>query len=489
MTDPYAPSYCFVASGSRRPLTAEQYVRQYYDKYDILSNLETEESEDQKNKRPVEEDVQATIALLDGYKLADLQMLAQAWPAEYEKRHRQAQQDKAPPSASESPAVIPSLEDKTITLAVAHAVKIDDTVDIEGMVWMPGKMDILKTALQAQTPFPDSGLTLLKKIIAHELEEGCSLDLSDFALSTEQISKLVVDMEKAESLDLSQNPVITINGVSAVLAATPLKRIVLLGCPSVTSEDVENLLESEPNLFFHLDAFVHPFFFGVLKDGELVDPPYTNAFSYIGIHKGIGGPLKVASLPFFTPKNIIHSLSDYLAALLHQYNLFSGPGPILPMHAALASVRKPNQKWSERSTTIVPQLGLGALNGDGWTVMTHLTGFYGGHDSYAFVKFAPLLLPESEEENERSKVMAAIMTANFLGKQNEATDDEATKAFVKPFWEIHDLSSFLTQMALEGRPNPPDVSVAKLQGILDKMPGERNLMVDQIPMGIAMLHF
>lgn len=483
VTDPYAPSYCFVASGSRRPLTAEQYVRLYYDKYAIPSNLETEETEEQKNKRLVEEDVQATIALLDDYKLLDLQMLAEAWPAEYEKQHRQSQQNKAP-SESALPDVLLSLADMAITPAVVHAVKSDDTVDIEGMVWMPGKADTIKTALRAQTPFPNSALTLLKKIIAHDLEEGHSLDLSGFTLSTEQISKLVVDVEKAESLNLSQNPAITIDGVRAVLAAIPLKRIILLGCPSVSSEDVKNLVESEPKLFYHLDAFVHPFFLGVLKDGEVASP-YTNAFSYIGIHKGMGGPLKAASLPFFTPENIIHALYDYLAALFNEDDFFSDIGPSLPMQAALASVRKPDQKWSERSTAVVPQLGLGALDGEGWTFMTHLKRF-GGYGSYAFVKFALHPLPESEEENGRLEVMAA----NFTGKPDESKG-------VKPFWEIHDLSSFLAQMTLEGRPNPPDVSVAKLQGVLDNMQGESNLMVDdnvievlsQIPRGIAALHF
>lgn len=130
----------------------------------------------------------------------------------------------------------------------------------------------------------------MKKTIAHDLEEGHYFDLSGFALSTAQISKLVADMyEKAESLNLSQNPVISINGVRAVLAANLLKRIVLLGCPSISLEDVKNLLELDPKLFYHLDAFVHPFFFSVLEDGA-VNHPYTNAFSYVGIHKGTGGP-------------------------------------------------------------------------------------------------------------------------------------------------------------------------------------------------------
>lgn len=130
----------------------------------------------------------------------------------------------------------------------------------------------------------------------------------------------------------------------------------------------------------------------------------------------------MASLPFFTPESVKHALYDYLAALLNRFDLFSAIGPSLPMRAAMASVRKPDQKWSDRSTSAIPQLGLGALYGEGWTFMTHLKGFHGGghYDSYAFVKFSLHPPPETEEEIERLKVMDAIVATNSSGNQVSA---------------------------------------------------------------------
>lgn len=42
----------------------------------------------------------------------------------------------------------------TIAPAVAHAVKTGDTVDIEGVFWMPEKAATIKTALRLKRHFP-----------------------------------------------------------------------------------------------------------------------------------------------------------------------------------------------------------------------------------------------------------------------------------------------------------------------------------------------
>lgn len=513
VTDPYNPLYCFVHGGTedgdeeeaRKPLTAEGYVRKYYAKYTPRPEPEVEETEQEKTNRLIEKDVLATVALLKDYKIVSLQMLAEAWPSEYEKAFRKYEKDGVAADASAS--ALPSLLDMSILPAITHALKSNDTTNIEALVWMPGKVDTLKPALSMRKPFPDGGMTLLKKIIAAEVEKGGAIDLSGFELSTKQIIDLVPDLGKAESLDLSHNPILTIDAVRAILSTIPIRRLVLLDCPFISSSDISTLLKTEPRLFYHLEALIHPFFFSVLRD-TLNTSPYPNAFSYIGIHQGLRNPLTAASLPYFTLETVLCGIAAFLAPFESPdyFIVYQLLGSSLPVQAALASLLKPGQKWSERSTWVIPQLGLGALIGQGWTFATDLTGRFRNRskaDSYAFLKLSypkeRAAAGESEDSGDSvgvgEKVDARKSAPVGDGVQRgEAEGDSESKVKTEVSWEIYDLPSFVERMMLEGRPAPSEAAITNLHAIL--VGTEAKIMEDadvrewlrQIPFGLQAMY-
>ena len=77
-----------------------------------------------------------------------------------------------------------------------------------------------------------------------------------------------------------------VNDVRDILGTVPqLNRLVLLGCPSISSENIRDLLDAEHQLLYHLEALIHPFLLGILQDASDTWP-YRSAFSYIGLHSG-----------------------------------------------------------------------------------------------------------------------------------------------------------------------------------------------------------
>jgi hypothetical protein len=265
------------------------------------------------------------MASLKDAKVVTLEMLAEAWPDEYENSLSKAQEKKAADvemqSESEVNSDLPSLADMTLVPAVAHAITSGETADIETMLWMPGKIPGVKTALRAQSPFPDAGVALLVKLLQKELEpDSRKLDLSGFSLSSAQIKTLVSAINGIETLDLSRNPLVAIDTVRVVLTALPqLKRLVLLGCSTISLEDINSLLVSEPKLFYHLEALIHPALLRELEDAS-VTSSYPCGFSYIGIHNNF---LKACSLPFFTPSRVVQALTDVLQPLCVKYGSHS----------------------------------------------------------------------------------------------------------------------------------------------------------------------
>ena len=473
VTDPMAPSYCFVsfdgieAEGelpSRVPLSAEDYARAYYPKYTLPAQNEAAETEEEAKRRrnslSVEEDVQATIAKLKDVKLVSREMLSEAWPAEYEMAVDKKEATDAGTETDTSALL--SLADMTMALAVTQAVQGGDTTDIEAMVWMPGKASLVKTTLRELSPFPDTGMVLLAKAIEKELEtDKTQLDLSGFTLSSTQLESLISSMEGIETVNLSHTSTTTINDVRVILAKfTQLKRLALVDCPSVLSEDIHKLLDAEPQLFSHLEALIHPYFLGALKDASDTSP-YRNAFSYIGVYTH---SLKACSLPFFTPSRVIHALIDTLQPLGEPYHTYSFLQTSLAMQAAFASMREPGQKWSERRTVVIPQFSLRALKGEGWAFAITFGMFAvdGEGNGYAFLRF------KHPSETVSEKKEAGVEASDAAAGPTDAP--EMT-------WEIHDLASFINQVTLDGSARPTDEAVNKLQEILSILQMTQNMQL------------
>jgi len=459
VTDPTEPSYCFVSvSGleagespavpERIPLSAEQYARAYYPPpATAKSNQTVEEATEHRGNLAVEEDVQATIAMLKDIKLVNLAMLAEAWPAEYDpngKVEKVADIITEPVTSG-----VPSLVDLTMPPAVAHAVQAGETAGIEAMVWMPDKASAIKAALRQLSPFPNAGLELLRKVVEKEIERPhAELDLTGFTLSCAQLENLISPMREIDAVNLSHIP-ITIDGVRIVLTKFPqLKRLNLLDCPSISTDSIYSLLHTEPHLFNQLEGLIHPSLLGELKDATDCCP-YHNAFSYIGVYHHY---LKACSLPFFTPSRVVQALIDTLQPLCEQYNSYSFLQTSFAMQAAFSSVRAPGQQWSKRNTVVIPQLSLRALKGEGWTFAIMMDPYDGG-GCFAFLRFKlqPSIVNDKEQPDAEGKEYSA---ASGLNKTDALG------------WEIHDLASFVDQVVLDGKPSPPDKSVNKLQKIL-----------------------
>lgn len=455
ITDPESPAYCFVSvngtESSKRlnrriPLSGAQYARAYYP---VPTSKELEDE----RIRLTEEDVLRVIATLDGEKMVTQEMLAEAWPSEYqaklEKLRAKAEQS-TPSEDTAAPATIPSLADLTMRPAVSHALETGDATQIEEMLWMPGKAKLVQSILRDMTPFPDSGVPLLEKVINQEMKVGdAAVDLSEYALSSTQVHHLISSVGGVKSLNLSYNPVVTTQTVHQILTATPsLTRLVLLGCTAITNEGLKNLLVTDPKLFYRLEALIHPF---LLSN----DSSYANAFSFNGLLED-RWTITSCSLAIFTPSNIVQALTDFLQGYAYGNSWDSSQlltSELAPQSAFCAAYRKPEQKWGARNVVAFPRSSIAALNGEGWAFVLDLMSTYGPSDesAWGFVR----KLKHSESEGPKG-----------------ATPDA-------PSFEVHDLRSFLATMVEEGRPPVSEKAVDELEEILKSM-GMRLLKVENM---------
>jgi hypothetical protein len=446
ITNPISPAYCFVLDG-RIPISAEDYVRNYYPEPDASEMMD-------ERIRLTEESVLETISLLGEQKVMTWDMLVEAWPAEYESSAQEASQSGKVSSDSTAPATtIPTLADLSCGPAVQNALSSGDTTDIENMIWMPGKADVIKRILQERSPFPDTGLNLLVKIFGKKNELEGVLDLSGFHLSSDQIIKLATDIKGFEVLNLSHNSSITVQAVRDILSTfLQVKRIVLLDCTAISDTDMYHLVNTEPKLFYHIEAVIHPAF--LRADNEA---PYKSAFTYIGF---IADSYFVTafSLPFFTPSVIVHALIDILGPLAGEniFNLSAFLQQSMTAQSALAGLpRNKDQTWNQRSVAMIPLTSLRAFDGEGWAFALRHDMFSRGRipeNFYGFLRFRGVS-PEAQAVE---------------GGKNEDKETVVEKPS-DPSAELHDLSSFLNEMMLEGRPAPPAQAADELKKIIKTM--------------------
>ena len=449
ITTPEDPSYCFISGGGlesadgRVPLSAEEYVREYYP---VPSDKIERDGE-----CSMEETVLRNIAAFDGVPLLSLEKLADAWPQEYQASYEKFQKIGSNSSEEVASAVIPSLAELSLKPAVEQAVLINKTTKIEELLWMPGKPKLIKGILQNQNPFPESGMALLTKIIGFEVEADITIDLSHFALSSEQIVSIVVQFQATECLKLSHNPNVTIDTVREVLSSLPHVRRLWLLNTSVANEDLRDLLSDQPRLFVHTEVLVHPLFL------RFSEGSYPNAFSLM-VAPVQAHVLGIASLPYFTPALVVQTLRDYLAAFTSED---SYPYPVLqstllPQVLLASEVRKSGQKWGERSVPLFPQYSLRAFQGEGWFFAFQWPLFNGGPSSnnkYAFVKINPTAFQRAIDVPEADQL--------------KSPEDEDTQMTAQH--KVCDLETFLRETEMEGHPTPAAPAVGALAAIFEKL--------------------
>ena len=198
-----------------------------------------------------------------------------------------------------------SLADLTLDVAVKHSLDINNASDLERFIWLPGKVAELKRILRDLSPFPDSGIQLLVCVLS-ELKESTRVDLSTFQLSGTQLAEILSSCGEITFLDASFNSILATDDIPKVLKVAPtLRRLVIMGCPSVSDAHILALVQNEPSRFKSLEGILHPAFLTIEKPD-----PYPTAFTFVNVRDT--GNLACASMSFFTPAQVVQALIDVL---------------------------------------------------------------------------------------------------------------------------------------------------------------------------------
>ncbi|KAJ8698182.1 hypothetical protein PTI98_004920 [Pleurotus ostreatus] len=420
VTDPMNPSYCHILSHS--PLNAGQYIGRYYGSLRAGAT-----SEEQEMYMKLKKHIETVIASLDGVGVVTTEMLAEAWPGEYNPRKGSKQLDEvADPSDEIAVAednIVPQLADLIVGPAVKQSIAQGNFDELEKLVWIPEKAKLIKAALREIDPFPDAAIPLLRRVCEVESQTNeKELDLTGLPLSSDQILEFVSQRGDIQRLRLSNMPYVTIDTVRKLLTLVPpISHLNLLGTP-IADEAIFELLSKEPKLFYHVEALVHP---ALLRYDATAS--YKAAFTFPGVLCPLVGGCP--AVPFFTPQKVVQMFFDFATGMYRKgraipgVGFYVGPrGSTMLATACLASDRAQGQKFGERSVPIFPLFCKGYLDGEGWALLVSETAY----------SFCRLLKGEAG---------AADM-------------------------ELLDLDGFLAAMEAEGRPAPLPASVSELKGLV-----------------------
>ncbi|THU99699.1 hypothetical protein K435DRAFT_658482, partial [Dendrothele bispora CBS 962.96] len=264
VTDPSDPGYCFVYRPGGEPMDMKGYIAEYFGMSDMQKLAESGKTEP--TTRIAVSAVKA-VSDLEGMRVLTSDALAEAWPDVYNIGDP-SPEPHSTESAELQKQIVPSLVDLTLSPAVDNALASNDIEQLEYLLMIPGKSELVKKFLMTKNPLPDSGTALLTNIITHEFESTSRviLDLSGYTyLSSDQVVHIVNALadtlpDRILSLKLSGNQNISTMTVVEVLKAFPqLLRLVLLNT-SITKNQLLELVSTSPNLFFNLHDLVHPAF-------------------------------------------------------------------------------------------------------------------------------------------------------------------------------------------------------------------------------------
>ena len=278
ITEPASPKCCFLFPDTP-PLDGPGYLEHYDDDLqqspDVLGPIYTRAAKD-----------------LEHVPLVSLDALAEAWPLSYghhrkgtkrkldhgsrisgetEKKRRLSSEEIGESDeavglsqivrGNERPEVL-SLASMALREAVSHGLKTGDTRLIEESLWLPGRVDIIRQLVYDHVQAEDSALSLLKKLVEYDIEHAHgAVDFAGIQLSDHRLAAVICGQHNLSSLNVSRNSLVTAAAVEQILATVPnLKRLMLIDCPAVTTEDLRALHAGKPHLFRNLEAFVHPFF-------------------------------------------------------------------------------------------------------------------------------------------------------------------------------------------------------------------------------------
>ncbi|KAI1785354.1 hypothetical protein LXA43DRAFT_1066002 [Ganoderma leucocontextum] len=481
ITEPDHPAYCFLRR-SEGVLDAYGYLSAYYPvgkykaslptgsvnesirKAEDVGEDDTEgegDSEDeyphQRNEEVHERHRLQAIQALEGVPRISADLLREAWP---NVRFRDTRRPLAPSTTigvAEASTLSgpPSLVDLTLDVAVKRSLDTEDASDVERLILLPGKAPEIKNVLRSLKPFPDSGTQLLVRVLS-ELKEGARVDLSNLQLSGTQLIEVLSGCGEIAFLDVSFNSILIVDDVLKLLEAAPtLRRLVMIGCSSIADAHILALVQDEPSRFKSLDSLFHPAFLTVEKPD-----PYPTAFTFVNARDS--GNLACASLPFFTPAQVIQALIDVLpwkAAKENRY-IMDASLPLVGFSAFHGGTRMPDEKFSQRAVVSVPFLSIRIPRGqkDLWVFVLSRASkfcFTRKKNMWGFVHF-------TRSEEEPSGDAPSPVTENAPTRQRMPVQKLGCSG------RLYDLRGFLECMASEGRPMPSEAAVKELERILYK---------------------
>ncbi|THU99697.1 hypothetical protein K435DRAFT_776898 [Dendrothele bispora CBS 962.96] len=484
VTDPSNPAYCFVYEYGGEPIDMKGYIAKYYDMSDMQKLVESGEMEETIAVRAVK-----VVSALEGVRVLTSDALAEAWPDEYNVDNP-SPETHSTESAELQKQKVPSLVDLTLSPAVDNALASSDIEQLEYLLMIPGKAELVKRYLMTKNPLPDSGTALLTNIITHEFESTSRviLDLSGYLyLSSDQVVYIVNALAETLpghilSLKLSGNQNISTTTVVEVLKAFPqLLRLVLLNT-SITNDQLLELVSTSPNLFFNLHDLVHPAFLYPIVSNDprwlhryaapaTLHPAYRHGLTFVSFD-GRNNDITTDSVPFFNPEQLLKKLARPLSIMTqsedpyfdHSY-VGSGLGPILSLSAG-TTVVDPSKTmkegatdksslvsvdggsdWYSRSVVSSPRAGSSdCFRGVGWIFILKFGTDIPSTRRYGFVKVDEDLLVREEKSEEDGKSLLLEL--------------------VPGLYKIYDVKGFLKEIGKEGRPSPNEEVVAAFEQAL-----------------------
>ncbi|OJT05478.1 hypothetical protein TRAPUB_3707 [Trametes pubescens] len=350
----------------------------------------------------------------------------------------------------------------------------------------------IRANLRQLSPFPEDHLDSLLKLMT--ISGDHFADLSGYDLSAAQIVRFASRCPDMDSLDISQNPHISLDDIPTIFIAAPhIRRLNVCGCGAIDGQALLNLVRTQPSLFRTAEAIIHPAFLTIVKP-----PDFPIAFTFMcACEQDVSG----VGLPLFTPTQVLQALCQILPPVWHsgesQYTRlgadtaspaftstplqsFLGPDRLFKMNvpgSLLMSAsmltfavfssgsRRPGQSWSDRAVIGVPlhpYPSVSARPEGSWAFYFDSSRTNtSGHTTWTFIHYTP------DEDSDAEPLHASRAKFRLPGKRNNiGMLPGCPDPRLKRRGKAYDLRGFLRCMADEGRPLPPEELVAQLEVLL-----------------------
>ncbi|TFK72818.1 hypothetical protein BDN72DRAFT_957001 [Pluteus cervinus] len=348
VSDPYSPSYSFVSSacGGGKPITAEQYVRNYYPPG------------------------------------------SEAWPTDFRATQKDSSISESTGIMTTAPKEVPSLADLVLGPALEKSLRDNNQEELLRLL-LPHIFDQILVILRSHNPMLDGGVFLLSNIL-EGIKDKKIINLSGFHFSSQQVLSFIPIDAELEVVDLSHNHAADIEVIEQLLTRyRSLRRLVLLDT-HIPEDDIVALLKTKPELFYRIEAIVHPVF---MK--PLTSTPIPSACTHIFIltdHEAYSTyhPPSCVGLPFFTPAQVLRALLHYTKIIKENlaYGISLENGWTIALGAYASESLRDGRNWGERIVPYVPSLlrlpdALKSIHG--WNLFWAPSWCY-SEIPYAFVK-------------------------------------------------------------------------------------------------------